>query len=238
MLKYLTKDKTTPDFIKGEIIIIDKAKTWSSFNVVSNIRNKICKKIGIKKLKIGHAGTLDPLATGLLVLTTGKSTKLVEEIQATKKTYDAVFCLGATTPSYDLEKEIDKRFNYSNITEENIIEVLKTMEGTWLQNPPIYSAIKKDGKRAYEYTRKGREIELNKRSVTISQIEIKKIELPYVSICIECSKGTYIRSLADDFGKRLNNGAYLHELRRIKSGYFSIEDAFTIESFDEYLKTI
>lgn len=238
MLNHLTKDTKTPDFIRGEIIIFDKAKTWTSFNVVNKVRNRICKKYGLKKIKVGHAGTLDPLATGLLILTTGKYTKLIEEIQQGEKIYEAVFCLGATTPSFDLEKEIDQRFDYSQITEAQIIEAIESMKGTSLQSPPIYSAIKKDGKRAYEYTRKGREVELDKRCITISEIQIQKIEMPYVHLRIECSKGTYIRSLADDFGKRLNNGAYLHELRRTNSGYFNLDDAFTLEDFDEYLNNI
>ena len=227
---------STPDFITGEIIIFDKPLTWTSFNLVSKVRHFIIKKLKIKKLKVGHAGTLDPLATGLLIIATGKCTKLIEQIQAGEKVYEATIFLGATTPSYDLEKEIDKTFDISGITEDMVIATLEKMKGKSLQSPPLFSALRVNGKRAYELARKGDTTELEKREITISDIKILDISLQLIKVEITCSKGTYIRSFANDFGKLLNNGAYLHALRRTKSGDFSIENAFTIEQFEEFVK--
>lgn len=224
-----------PDFESGEIIIIDKPLYWSSFDVVKKIRNILRSYLGNKKIKVGHAGTLDPLATGLLIICTGKATKLIEKIQNGEKVYETIFRLGATTPSFDMETEIDKTFSYEKITEEKIIEVVNSMKGISYQTPPIYSAIQIKGKRAYEYARKGKEINLDAREINISDIKIDKISMPDIYLTINCSKGTYIRSLANDFGKKLDNGAFLYYLRRIKSGDFSIENSLELNSFENLL---
>ncbi|MDR2835114.1 MAG: tRNA pseudouridine(55) synthase TruB [Bacteroidales bacterium] len=223
------------DFLKGEIIVIDKPLTWTSFNVVNKVRNIICRKLQLKKMKVGHAGTLDPLATGVLVLASGKYTKLIEQIQAGEKVYDAVVCLGATTPSYDLETKIDQIFEYQHITLEMINEAVDKLRGVIMQSPPKYSALKIEGKHAYDLARKGKEVILEKREIILSDIIIQKIELPYIHLQISCSKGTYIRSVAHDIGLNLNNGAYLYSLRRIKVGDFSVENAFTLEEFEKKL---
>jgi tRNA pseudouridine55 synthase len=223
-----------PNFELGEIIIIDKPLHWSSFDAVKKIRNLLTAHLG-KKIKVGHAGTLDPLATGLLITCTGKSTKLIEKIQNGEKVYETIFRIGATTPSFDMETEIDKTFDYSHITEQQIKETINSMIGISYQTPPVYSAIQINGKRAYEYARKGKEIKIKPREINISNININKIELPDVHLTISCSKGTYIRSLADDFGKKLDNGAFLYYLRRIKSGNFSIDDSIDLKNFELFL---
>lgn len=225
----------TPDFEAGELILIDKPATWSSFDVVNKIRWKLRHITGNKKIKVGHAGTLDPLATGLLIICTGKATKTIESIQNEDKVYEATFRLGATRPSFDMETEIDKEYDISNISEEDIVSVAKSFEGELTQTPPVYSAIQVNGKRAYEYARKGKEIKLKSRKIIISKVEIQKILLPDISLLIHCSKGTYIRSLADDFGKRLDNGAFLYYLRRTQSGDFSINNALKLEEFIDFL---
>ncbi|MDD3685504.1 MAG: tRNA pseudouridine(55) synthase TruB [Bacteroidales bacterium] len=225
----------TPDFESGEIMVIDKPATWSSFDVVNKIRYKLREITGNHKIKVGHAGTLDPLATGVLILCTGKCTKLIEEIQEGEKVYEAVFRLGATTPSYDMEKEIDATFDISAITEDKIYEVAKSFLGTSLQTPPVFSAVQINGKRAYEYARKGRKVKLDEREILISKYDIDEINLPDVRLTIACSKGTYIRTLAHDFGKRLDNGAFLYYLRRVKSGNFSINDAVDLNHFMEFV---
>jgi len=225
----------TPDFEAGELILIDKPATWSSFYVVNKIRWKLRHITGNKKIKVGHAGTLDPLATGLLIICTGKATKTIESIQNEDKVYEATFRLGATRPSFDMETEIDKEYDISNISEEDIVSVAKSFEGELTQTPPVYSAIQVNGKRAYEYARKGKEIKLKSRKIIISKVEIQKILLPDISLLIHCSKGTYIRSLADDFGKRLDNGAFLYYLRRTQSGDFSINNALKLEEFIDFL---
>lgn len=228
----------TPDFQTGEVLLIDKPVTWSSFDVVNKIRWKLKHVTGNKKIKVGHAGTLDPLATGLLIVCTGKATKTIESLQNQDKVYEATFRLGATRPSFDMETEIDKKFDISNLSEEKIIEVAKSFEGDLIQTPPVYSAIQVNGKRAYEYARKGKEVKLKSRKIHISKVEILDISLPNVKLSIHCSKGTYIRSLADEFGKRLDNGAFLYYLRRIKSGEFDINDALNLEEFILFLNKL
>lgn len=225
----------TPDFVSGEIFIIDKPKSWSSFDVVNKIRYKLKEITGDYKIKVGHAGTLDPLATGVLIICTGKCTKLIEEIQAGEKIYEAVFRLGATTPSFDMEKEIDKTFDISGISTEDIYRVADSFLGISLQTPPIFSAVQVKGKRAYEYARKGRKVKLDQREINISRFSVDNISFPDVSVTIASSKGTYIRTLADDFGKRLDNGAFLYYLRRVKSGNFSVNDAYELEDFLEFV---
>ncbi len=227
-----------PDFEKGQIILIDKPKTWSSFDVVNKIRWKLRNITGNKKIKVGHAGTLDPLATGLLIICTGKATKIIESFQNDNKVYQAVFRLGATRPSFDMETEIDKKFDISNIHDKDIISVAKSFEGHMEQTPPIYSAIQINGKRAYEYARKGKEIKLKSRQIYISKVDIEKILPPDIHLLIHCSKGTYIRSLADEFGKRLDNGAFLYYLRRTQSGNFRINDAINLNEFISFLNNL
>lgn len=222
---------TAEDYKEGQVILIDKPLEWTSFQVVNKIRWLLRKQFQLKKLKVGHAGTLDPLATGLLILCTGKFTKKIETYQAQEKEYTGTITLGATTPSYDLETEIDKTFDISTITEAQLLETTKQFLGEIEQQPPVFSALKKDGKRLYEFARAGEQIEVPKRKISISAFEITKIELPLVHFRIACSKGTYIRSIAHDFGKALHNGAHLSSLRRTKIGKFSVEDARTIEQF-------
>lgn len=228
----------TPDFESGEIILIDKPQTWSSFDVVNKIRWKLKHITQNKKIKVGHAGTLDPLATGLLIICTGKATKTIDSIQNDDKVYEAIFRLGETRPSFDMETETAETFDISNITDKQIQRVVESMIGKQSQTPPIYSAIQINGKRAYEFARKGKDVTLKSREIEISKIEINKISLPDIYLTIHCSKGTYIRSLADEFGKRLDNGAFLYYLRRIKSGDYTIDNAFKLENFTEFLNNL
>ncbi len=237
MLQVFTKDRT-PDFEAGEIIIIDKDKDWSSFDVVNKIRFTLKHKLGLKKIKVGHAGTLDPLATGVLVICTGKATKTISELQTDTKEYVATIKLGATTPSYDLETEIDREYDLNNISYEIIENALNGFVGKIEQAPPVFSAIWHKGKRAYEFARKGKEIELKKREVEISKIEIKEYNLPFLTIAISCGTGTYIRSLARDIGIALDNGAFLYYLRRVKSGKFSIDDAIKTNEFENIMNNL
>jgi len=216
---------TGEDFKDGQVLLIDKPLHWTSFQVVNKIRWHIRQKYHIKKIKVGHAGTLDPLATGLLILCTGKFTKQIETYQAQTKEYTGEITLGATTPSYDLETEINQKFPIEHITEDLIYKTVKQFEGEINQKPPIFSAIKKDGKKLYELAREGKTTEIKFRKITIEAFEITKIDLPKVEFRVVCSKGTYIRSLAFDFGKALNSGAYLSKLRRTKIGDFSVENA-------------
>ena len=227
---------TEQDFKNGQVLLIDKPLNWTSFQVVNKIRWLIKKQFGIKKIKVGHAGTLDPLATGLLILCTGKFTKKIETLQAQEKEYTGTFTLGATTPSYDLETEIYHRFDITEITSENIYEATNQFIGDIQQQPPVFSALKKEGKRLYEYARAGEKVEIPSRTVHISAFEITRIELPEVDFRVACSKGTYIRSLAHDFGKALKNGAHLSALKRTKIGDFSVENAITIEDFEKNLQ--
>ncbi|HBY68744.1 MAG TPA: tRNA pseudouridine(55) synthase TruB [Flavobacteriaceae bacterium] len=227
---------TEQDFKDGQVLLIDKPLNWTSFQVVNKVRWLIKQRFGLKKIKVGHAGTLDPLATGLLILCTGKFTKKIETFQAQEKEYTGTFTLGATTPSYDLETEIDQTFDISEITSEEINKATEQFTGEIQQQPPVFSALKKEGKRLYEYARAGEKVDIPTRTVHISAFEITRIELPEVDFRVACSKGTYIRSLANDFGKALNNGAHLSALRRTKIGDFSVKNAITIEAFEHSLQ--
>lgn len=226
---------TGEDYKEGQVILIDKPLEWTSFQAVNKVRWLIRKQFGIKKIKVGHAGTLDPLATGLLIICSGKFTKKIDTYQAQEKEYTGTFTLGATTPSYDLETEIDQTFDISELTSEKIYEATKQFTGEIQQQPPVFSALKKEGKRLYEYARNGEEVEIPFRTVTISEFEITRVDLPNVDFRVVCSKGTYIRSLAHDFGKALNNGAHLSALRRTRIGEFSIENAVGISEFEDSL---
>lgn len=218
------------DFWGGETLLIDKPLQWTSFDVVNKLRIEISKtQKPKKKIKVGHAGTLDPLATGLLIICTGKNTKKISNIQALTKEYTGTITLGATRPSYDMETEIDQTFDISGITEQDVINATESFKGVIEQLPPIFSAIKVDGKRLYESARKGKNVEVKSRTVEISEFEITRVELPEVHFRINCSKGTYIRSIAHDFGKALNNGAYLSALRRTYIGDYNIENAWKVD---------
>jgi tRNA pseudouridine55 synthase len=222
------------NFTEGEVLLLNKPYTWTSFDVVGKLRNSF-KPL---KLKVGHAGTLDPLATGLLIICTGKLTKQIDTYQAEEKEYTGTFTLGATTPSYDLETEIDKTFDISNIKEAQILDNCKHFIGELDQFPPAHSAIKVDGERLYLKARRGEEVELKSRKVTISEFEITRIELPEVDFRVVCTKGTYIRSLAKDFGEKLNNGAYLSKLKRTRSGNYKVEEAFEIMELVNHIREI
>ena len=223
------------DFKEGQVLLIDKPLNWTSFQVVNKLRWAIRRKFDLKKIKVGHAGTLDPLATGLLVICTGKKTKSISEYQAESKEYTGRIRLGETTPSYDLETEVDKSWPVDHITPELIEEAARHFTGSIEQTPPIFSAVKQDGVRLYEKARKGEEVEIKKRMVHILAFEITSIEMPDIEFRVACSKGTYIRSLAHDFGQKLQSGAHLTELRRTRSGAFDVEQAETIEGFLERL---
>jgi|TARA_B100000959_G_scaffold160094_1_gene167703 tRNA pseudouridine55 synthase len=224
------------DFISGKLILIDKEKEWSSFDVVNKIRNAIKKKFSIKKIKVGHAGTLDPLATGLLILCTGKMTKKIGNLSILRKRYLGTITLGATTPSYDCETAINNTYPTSHITEKLIKSNINNFIGIISQKPPIYSAIKKDGKRLYMYARAGEKVEINSRKIEIFDFKIVKINMPNIDFEISCSKGTYIRSIANDFGENLNSGAYLSNLKRTEIGDFKITNASKVDEFiDKYL---
>jgi len=226
------KDFPEFDFQTGEILLIDKPLRWTSFDVVGKIRNSI-KPL---KVKVGHAGTLDPLATGLLVLCTGKKTKTIDQLQAQEKEYTGTIYLGATTPSYDLETEINQEFDISSITVDQIHEASQQFIGEIQQYPPSHSAIKIGGERLYEKARRGEEVERRPRTVNIHSFEITDIALPLISFKVICSKGTYIRSLAHDLGEALHSGAYLHSLRRTRSGEFLVEDAYDITELVNHIR--
>jgi tRNA pseudouridine55 synthase len=212
------------DFADGQLLLVNKPYNWTSFDVVGKIRNSF-KPL---KLKVGHAGTLDPLATGLLIICTGKMTKQIDTFQAQEKEYTGTMVLGATTPSYDMETDPDQKFDISHITEQQIKDTCPQFTGDIQQYPPAHSAIKIDGERLYEKARRSEDVELRLRSVTITEFEITDIALPEISFRVVCSKGTYIRSLVHDFGKALNNGAYLSKLRRTRSGDFKVDDAYEV----------
>ena len=220
---------TTYNFSEGEIILIDKPLDWTSFDVVNKIKFALKKQYG--KIKIGHAGTLDPKATGLLILCTGKKTKEIESIQNADKEYTGTFFLGATTECFDTEKEVNQTFDISGISIDAIKKCAENFIGEQEQFPPIHSAVKIDGKRAYELARAGKEVAVKSKIITIKKFDITNIQLPLIDFHVKCTKGTYIRSLANDFGIRLNNGAYLHALRRTKIGDYGVEDAQTVEEF-------
>lgn len=221
---------------EGSFILIDKPLKITSFGVVKRLKHSFVKKTKKKRYKVGHAGTLDPLASGLLIICAGKKTKEISQFQGLPKEYTGVITIGATTPSFDLETEIDQTFDYSEITNDIILETAKNMEGEVLQTPPIYSAKKIDGKRAYDYARNGEEVKMNKALVTIHQFDVTKIDLPNIHFKINCSKGTYIRSIAYDFGELIKNGAHLTELRRTKIGEFSVENAISVEEAKDLIE--
>lgn len=223
--------RTGEDFKNGQVLLINKPLTWTSFQVVNKLRWNIRQKFDLGKIKVGHAGTLDPLATGLLIICTGNFTKKIDEYQAQIKEYTGEITLGATTPSYDLETEVDETFPIDHITEELIQQTLKQFVGEIEQIPPMFSAIKMAGVRMYDLARQGKTREIQSRKITIETFEITEISLPKVQFRIVCSKGTYIRSLAYDFGKALNSGGYLSALRRTKIGDFDVNDAVEIEDF-------
>ena len=229
---------TKEAFLSGQVILIDKPLNWTSFQVVNKVRWLIKKNIGVKKIKVGHAGTLDPLATGLLILCSGKMTKEIERFQGQEKTYSGTFQLGATTPSYDLETEIDQTYPTEHIKPALIEATKAQFMGEIDQYPPVFSALKKEGKRLYEYARKGEKVEIKARKVHIQSFNITSFKNQDVSFEIHCSKGTYIRSLINDFGKTLNSGAHLSSLRRTKIGDFSVDNALKIEEFVDNLESV
>ena len=228
------------DFVEGEILAFDKPYRWTSFDVVGKARWLLCKKLGVKKLKVGHSGTLDPLATGVVVVCTGKKTKLIDQLQSHQKEYIATLQLGATTPSFDLEKEIDATFPTEHITRTLIEEVIPTFEGEQWQVPPMFSAVKVDGKRAYKLARQGEEVELKAKLLVIDEIEIQEFnsETMQLTLRIVCSKGTYIRALARDIGQRLQSGAHLTGLERTRVGDTTLKNCMTIEEFTEWLENV
>ncbi|MCZ8228990.1 tRNA pseudouridine(55) synthase TruB [Flavobacterium sp.] len=227
---------TPEDYLEGQVLLIDKPLHFTSFQAVNKLKYLLINKVGLpKKFKIGHAGTLDPLATGLLLICTGKFTKRITELQGQAKEYTGTFHIGATTPSYDLETEVDQHFPTTHITEALIHETVQQFLGEIDQKPPIFSAIKKDGVRLYEHARAGETIEIASRKTTIHEFEITRIALPEVDFRVVCSKGTYIRSLAFDFGKALQSGAHLTALRRTKIGDYDVANALTPAVFEEHL---
>ncbi|KAA6348757.1 tRNA pseudouridine synthase B [termite gut metagenome] len=226
------------NFEEGEILYFNKPLKWTSFNLVARIRYDLCRKLKIKKLKVGHAGTLDPLATGVMIICTGKATKRIEEFQYQTKEYIAAICLGATTPSYDLEKEIDARYSTEHITQEMVEHTLKTFVGAIEQVPPAFSACRVDGARAYDLARKGKKVELKPKLLVIDEIELLKCNLPEIKIRVVCSKGTYIRALARDIGEALNSGAHLTGLVRTRVGEVTLEQCLDVESFGVWLENM
>ncbi|MEM8527581.1 MAG: tRNA pseudouridine(55) synthase TruB [Bacteroidota bacterium] len=224
------------DFLKGEMLLVDKPKEWTSFDVVNKLRSTIRKKLGIKKIKVGHAGTLDPMATGLLIICTGKFTKRLSEYQGMPKEYTGTFQLGATTPSYDAETQVDAQFPIEHITPELLEQARQQFVGNLEQKPPMFSAIKVDGQPLYKKARKGEIVEVKSRPVKIYDFELTDIDIPNVRFKVKCSKGTYIRSLAYDFGKAVESGAYLTDLQRTKIGDYRVEDAWSLDQLTEKIK--
>lgn len=229
-------DYNKESFLDGKMLLINKPVGWTSFQIVNKIRWLIKSQYDLKKIKVGHAGTLDPLAEGLLILCTGKWTKKIEQFQGQDKTYSGIFHLGATTPSFDLETEVNSTYPIEHINKDLLIDATNKFIGEQFQIPPIYSAIKQNGKKLYEYARKGETVELKKRKVTISEFKITKIDLPKIHFIIKCSKGTYIRSLANDYGLELKSGAYLNKLKREAIGNFDLKNAMSIEKFEEMIQ--
>lgn len=224
------------EFAIGSTILVDKPFEWTSFDVVNKLRWHLRKKLGVKKLKVGHAGTLDPLATGLLVICIGKHTKQINDFIQDDKEYTGTILIGKTTPSYDLETEYDKEFPVEHITPEIIQEIAESFIGEQDQVPPIFSAKQIDGKRAYEHARKGREVELKANRVHIKEFQVDGSSFPEITFRVVCSKGTYIRSLANDFGSRLDSGATLIELRRTRSGGFKVGEAKSVEEWIDFIE--
>ena len=225
MLNDFLESVTQDDIINGKIILIDKPIEWTSFDVVKYIRKSLQARLKVKKIKVGHAGTLDPLATGLLIICIGKETKNISKYQDLSKKYTGIIKLGETTSSYDRETEINGTYDYNHVDENKVLKISKTFIGKQKQLPPIYSALKKDGKRMYKYAREKIEIEIEPREIEIYDFEILNFSAPYIEFVIKCSKGTYIRSIANDYGQKLNSGSHLYELKRISIGDFSISDA-------------
>ena len=228
-------DYNKNSFIEGKMLLINKPVGWTSFQIVNKVRWLIKSQYDLKKIKVGHAGTLDPLAEGLLILCTGKWTKKIDEFQGQDKVYSGIFHLGATTPSFDLETEINSRQSIEHIDKNILLKSTNKFIGDQFQIPPIYSAIKQNGKKLYEYARNGETIELKKRKINISEFKITKIELPKVHFKVKCGKGTYIRSLANDYGLELKSGAYLYRLKRERIGGFNIKNALSIEEFEKII---
>lgn len=226
------------DFIKGAALLIDKPADWSSFDVVKKIRNLLCIKLGVKKIKVGHAGTLDPLATGLMIICTGKATKEIESYQGMQKEYEAIIRLGQTTPSFDLETEVDKEYPTEHITEKVILNLFQDLIGESEQIPPIFSAKRFQGKRAYDFARQGKELEMRPVRITIHKIELLGLQGQELRLRILCSKGTYIRALARDLGHALGSGAFLTGLRRTAIGHYSVKDALVPLKFEEMLNNM
>lgn len=228
------------DFVDGEILAFDKPYRWTSFDVVGKARWLLCHQLGLKKLKVGHTGTLDPLATGVVIVCTGRKTKLIDKLQYDTKEYVATLQLGATTPSFDLEKPIDQTYPTSHITRELIDKVIPTFLGEQWQVPPMFSAVKVDGKRAYELARKGEEVELKPKLLVIDEIEVLNFDPQTMQLIIRvvCSKGTYIRALARDIGQKLNSGAHLIALRRTRVGGYRVEDCMNFEQFERLVYEI
>lgn len=223
------------DFQEGEILYFDKPLTWTSFALVNKIRYQLCKRLNRKKLKVGHAGTLDPLATGVMILCTGKATKLIDQLQSHTKEYVAEIRFGATTPSFDLEKEIDAYYPTEHITRQMVEDVLQRFVGVIEQVPPAFSACKVDGKHAYDLARKGKDVSLAPKTLVIDEIELLGYALPQITIRVVCSKGTYIRALARDIGEALQSGAHLTALRRTRVGNVSVNDCMKVEDFEQWL---
>ena len=229
--------KTLEDYLSGQVLLVDKPLNWTSFQVVNKLRWEIRQAFSIKKIKVGHAGTLDPLATGLLVICTGKMTKQIDTFQGQIKEYTGTLVLGSTTPSFDLETEINETFPTDHISEDLIYKTTEQFTGEIQQFPPVFSALKKDGKRLYEFARAGEHVDIPSRTVCISEFEITKINGLHIDFRVVCSKGTYIRSLANDFGKALKSGAHLSALRRTKIGAFDVSEAVSIEGFIKNLRS-
>jgi tRNA pseudouridine55 synthase len=223
------------DLVKGEIILVNKPYRWTSFDVVNYTRNIFRTEMGIKKYKIGHTGTLDPLATGLLILCTGQQTKKIEDFKDLDKEYTGTFTLGATTPSFDMEKPVNLTFPWEHITEGMVLETAKKLSGTYGQVPPVFSAVKIKGKRAYDYARKDQEVVIVSRQISIAEFEVTRVRLPEVDFRIVCSKGTYIRAIARDFGLELNSGAYLSALCRTRIGPYKLADALETTGLQEFI---
>lgn len=231
------QQETNP-FKVGKVLLIDKPLGWTSFQVVNKVRWLIKQKYRIKKIKVGHAGTLDPLATGLLIICAGKETKNIQTYMGLEKVYTGEMMLGATTPSYDLETEIDERYPIDHLAEELLKQTTEQFTGKIQQKPPVFSALKKDGKRLYEHAREGTEVDIPSREVMISEFHLTQVNIPKVQFYVRCAKGTYIRSLAHDFGKAVESGAHLTSLRREAIGDYHVARAQTIEDFEEYLRLL
>lgn len=224
------------DYISGEVLVIDKPYRWTSFDAVKRLRGAVQRRLNAKRFKVGHAGTLDPLATGVLLVCTGRATKRIAELQEGMKEYVAEITFGATTPSYDLEKEIDATYPWEHITPELIAETLPKFQGHVMQVPPVFSAVKVDGKRAYNYARKGKEVEIKAKPLEIKELEVLNWEAPKLTLRVLCSKGTYIRALARDLGEAMNSGAHLTALRRTRVGEYTINDAMSLDQALELIK--